>query len=170
MLDHSGSMRGEKLRQAQATARHLVEVLNTPDDQVGLVTFAAKAKLVAPLADDPSVAERAIETIAARGGTDLAAGIILARQELEGERHHSASLPVMIILSDGDAPIAAATRQATEAKMRGIRIIAVRIGRPQGKSLLSAIASEDNYFEVPPTLKADDPLPELQKRLRPCDG
>jgi hypothetical protein len=76
----------------------------------------------------------------------------------------------MIILSDGDAPIAAATRQATEAKMRGIRIIAVRIGRPQGKSLLSAIASEDNYFEVPPTLKADDPLPELQKRLRPCDG
>lgn len=167
LLDRSGSMRAE-LELAQEAAGGLVTSL-PPDAQVGLVTFAARPSLDAHLGADASDVERAIDTIKTGGGTNLAAGIALAQSELEGARRRPASIPVMIILSDGnDQALRATTRAAMEAKRHGIYVVTVGIGAHVEEGILRRLASSEDSYAALPTDADLTALEGLLSRLRQC--
>ncbi len=110
LVDVSGSMQSpDKLPLAQRALRLLVDNLRD-GDTVALVTYAGNVRVVLPHTgmEKKALIHEAIAGLTAGGSTAMASGIELAYQQatkvLDG-----ASLSRVIILSDGDANVGAAT-------------------------------------------------------------
>ncbi len=103
VLDRSGSMRGDKMAHAREAMRSLITGLRE-QDRLALVSYAHHARLDFPLAH--ATPERKVEwsnrtqEIAARGGTNLAAGLDRALALLATDREAERSVRVLL-LSDG---------------------------------------------------------------------
>ncbi|HEY2733383.1 MAG TPA: VWA domain-containing protein [Polyangiales bacterium] len=100
VLDVSGSMSGQKLAYAKRALHQLIDRIG-PSDRFGLISYESDAQLVLPLraAEDGSTSRwhRAVDRLAARGGTNMSAGLDFALAQLSA-RHHSARV---LLLSDG---------------------------------------------------------------------
>ena len=151
VLDRSGSMDDQQIADARQAARQLVGQLDLGQDQVGLVSFASKASLDARLGHDESAMGRALDRLRASGGTNIAAGIDMARAELTGNRHSSSATKAIVLMSDGQAKDkdAEARQAARQAKADGIRIITIALGPDADRELLLEIASSarDAYYQ-----------------------
>ena len=137
VLDVSGSMAASDLQPnrmaaAKAAAHSFVEAL--PDGfQVGVVSFNQSASVTAPPTHDHALVARAIDALAATGGTAIGDGLNLTLDQLaqrpaNGEGQRAPAL--VVLLSDGQSthgtpPAAAAAR----AKGEGVRVHTVGIGR-----------------------------------------
>jgi len=103
VLDRSGSMEGQKIRDARQAVLRFIERL-TDQDRLALVAYSNSASVVFPLAamDDAhrSLARKAIEEIAAGGGTNLGGGLQLGIEALtrvpSGGRQRR-----VVLISDG---------------------------------------------------------------------
>mmetsp|Transcript_9730 Transcript_9730/g.22333 ORF Transcript_9730/g.22333 Transcript_9730/m.22333 type:complete len:628 (-) Transcript_9730:51-1934(-) len=103
VLDVSGSMRGDKLRQVQDAVRFVIDQA-LPTDRLGLVTFNSFAKRALRLRrmDTEGRDEAIAETLrlSAGGGTSIASGLETAVQVMEQRRQRN-RVSAILLLTDG---------------------------------------------------------------------
>jgi Ca-activated chloride channel homolog len=100
VLDRSGSMQGEPLRQARKAAQLAIRNLR-PHDQLSLVVFDTEAQTLIPLQPAQNTADwlRTVETIEAGSSTNLIGGWMLGRDELKKATKEASRR--LLLLSDG---------------------------------------------------------------------
>lgn len=143
VLDRSGSMAGAPLEGAKEALVSLVRQLD-PSDNFGLVVFDHEAEVVVaaqPIADKEEVI-RKIRGVAARGSTDLGAGLLRGLRDI---KRVTSSGATVLIISDGHVnaglqDVARFAGVAAKAHADGVVISTLGYGEHYDESLLSAIA------------------------------
>jgi Ca-activated chloride channel homolog len=157
VIDHSGSMAGDKIQQARQAARGIVERLGS-EDRVALIQYDDDAQVLVPaIAADAEGKQRllsAIERIADDGGTNLHGGMMLGiaetRRAMGGERINR-----VVLLSDGQANVgvvdpAQIARAAADAADQGVRVTTIGLGLDYNEDLMEAVAENGRgqYYYV----------------------
>ncbi len=141
VLDRSGSMNdGNKIDQAKQAAIAFLNEMNPSSDRVGVVVFNSFAEVAASISDNFSRVKEAIESIRANDGTNIAAGLQKAYNELKQNRRPDV-VPTIIVLSDGQSDVSAMKREAEVIKSEGFVIISVGLGSDVNQSAMQDIAS-----------------------------
>src|SRR5438093_279429 len=111
-------------------------------DRVGLIAFAGRAFLQAPLTIDYDAVVEAINDLDTKtipeGGTNISSAIALATQSFGKSATGNRAL---IIFTDGEELSGDAVKTAKEAADAGVRIFTVGVGPPQG-SLIPVIGDD----------------------------
>ena len=163
VIDCSGSMYGDKLRNAKKAA---IRFLDDIDEsfQVGLVSFQTRAKLEITLTGDFSKLSQAINNFNAGGGNDDEGAIAVARDQVLA---NSQNIKVLVLLADGrPADMNAMLREANLTKRQNIQIIAIGVGDDVDSDLLKQVAStpEDYYF-VEESIQLESTFTTIASRL-----
>lgn len=128
VLDVSGSMEGQKIQDARDAALAFLDVLPPGPARVGLVTFDHRIMGRVPLSVDYAPLRSELAAMVADGGTDIAAGIAAATEELRGRR--AGATAVMIVMTDGfnnNGPIPM-IEAAADAKKEGNALMSICFG------------------------------------------
>ncbi|KAM3262249.1 hypothetical protein ACQJBY_052760 [Aegilops geniculata] len=103
VLDVSGSMSGHKLALLKQAMRFVIDNLG-PDDRLCVVSFSSEARRVTRLTRmtnaGKALSVSAVESLAARGGSNIAEGLRMAAMVLD-ERRHRIAVSSVVLLSDG---------------------------------------------------------------------
>ena len=101
VLDRSGSMAGEKLRQLKAAAASIVDRLG-PQDLLSVVVFDDTADVIVPCGpvQDREAIQRRIASVDERGGTHMSTGMGAGLQELQQGLSPN-RVNSMLLLTDG---------------------------------------------------------------------
>lgn len=147
VLDRSGSMEGEKFKQAQAAALQIVsgledgESFNIIDYSDSVSTFAPNP--VVKTAQSAADARKYLKGLKANGGTNIKDALVEALKQNPMER----SLPLVLFLTDG-LPTVGETRETAirsttkEANSYKRRIFTFGVGYDVNAPLLTALANE----------------------------
>ncbi len=154
VIDRSGSMKGNRLRNAIQGAAAAIDRLND-GDVVSVVTFDARTQvLVPPTTIDSSSRSRIrsdVQGITLGGDTCISCGIEDAMIQLD---RTSGRINRMIVLSDGDATagvrdIPGFRSMAQRARDRGTSITTIGVDVDYNEKIMTAIAADSNgrhYF------------------------
>src|SRR4051794_23312127 len=127
----SNDVQPNRLQRVKLAATDLISELQ--GDRVGLVAFAGRAFLQAPLTIDYDAAVEAINDLDTQtipeGGTNISEAISLATQTFGKTAVGNRAL---VIFTDGEELSGEATKAAKAAADAGIRIFAIGVGTPQG--------------------------------------
>lgn len=146
VLDTSGSMQGEKIAQARASAHFLLENLR-PTDRVNILRFSSTtesfAKSPVPATKENLEKLRAfVDAIAAGGGTALGEALETAMRvpAIEGR------VRTVVFLTDGLPTVgekdpAKLVRIARAGGARGLRVFTFGVGRDVNPALLEGLAA-----------------------------
>jgi Ca-activated chloride channel family protein len=141
VLDHSGSMRGAKLRNVKEAVKMVIDRLE-PTDYVSVVIFDDSSQVIIPSmpANDKPGMKAAIDQIRDAGGTTMSLGMINGLNELRRwSIPHAVSR--MILLTDGvtygDSD--RCRQLARDAAANGIAIYPLGIGSDWDEDLLDSI-------------------------------
>jgi len=108
-------------------------IIELQGDRVGLIAFAGRAFLQAPLTIDYDAVVEAINDLDTKtipeGGTNISSAITLATQSFGKSATGNRAL---IIFTDGEELSGDAVKTAKEAADAGVRIFTVGVGTPQG--------------------------------------
>jgi Ca-activated chloride channel family protein len=142
VLDHSGSMQGEKLTSMKAAARRVIQTLQ-PDDIVSLVIFDDTVHVVVPatsVQDKEALASR-VDTIIEAGGTAMSLGLQAGMAELQ-KNQGTAHLAHMLLLTDGQTWGDEDTCRAIARSLAqsGVRLTALGLGAEWNEKLLDDLA------------------------------
>jgi Ca-activated chloride channel family protein len=157
VIDHSGSMQGEKIARAREAARGLVQRLGERD-RVALVQYDDSAEVLVPAIVTDEAGKRrlvaAIDAIEDAGGTNLHDGMALGRDQVLGQLTPG-HVNRVILLSDGNAnvgvtDVSTLARIAGDAAERGVRITTVGLGADYNEDLMEAVAENGRgqYYYV----------------------
>ncbi len=155
VLDKSGSMAGAKIDYAKSATRALVDLLGA-DDRFALVTYDDHARWAASsqFATPATRARwrRAIDSVGARGSTNMSEGLDAALMELDGIAANGRAARI-ILISDGlpnrgDATFEGLVRRARKAAGREFVLTAVGVGEDFNESLMTSLADAGtgNYY------------------------
>ena len=138
VIDHSGSMSGDKLLLSKAAAAETAKMLG-PYDFLGVVTFDDSASWVLPLQrnNKPDNARRRIARIQEGGGTNMMPGMKLgydALTKVESAVKH------MIVLTDGQTAPGDFLNLTRQMKQAGITTTGIAIGPDADRQLLADIS------------------------------
>lgn len=150
ILDHSGSMTGAPLDAAKTAAEAFINSMSLGRDRIAVVGFNQDAALRQALTTDGLAAIDAVRALVAGGGTDIAAGVDEARNELTGPRRRLGAGSVIVLLTDGGSNVAEALRAADQAKLEGARLFTVAFGAGANTALLARMASSAAEAYVAP--------------------
>jgi Ca-activated chloride channel family protein len=139
-LDVSDSMlvedaeTGGKLSRLERAKREIADLLRiVTGDRIGLVAFAGTAFLECPLTLDYGAAHLFLSSIDTDlipvKGTALGTALRTSLEAFEGGSHSSRAI---ILITDGEDHTGEALAAAEEAKLAGVRIFAIGIGRDEG--------------------------------------
>ena len=142
VLDHSGSMAGEKLRTMKEAVNNIIDQL-CEEDIISIVGFQSRAEILATAQSvkDKESLKRAVNKIRDGGGTNvslaLQAALRLVSQSLSPER-----VTRIILLTDGEATDREEdSRQlADEAGNSGVPIIGLGFGQEWNEEFLFDLA------------------------------
>ncbi|WP_115018717.1 VWA domain-containing protein [Synechococcus sp. UW140] len=146
VIDRSGSMNGAPLSQARKAACFLAREL-TPADRLAIVVFDHDADVLVPSmpVKNPEVFVRAINSIEARGMTDLQLGWVTGARQV-AEQLNPQVMNRVLLLSDGhtnhgttEAEVIA--QQVAGLSSRGVSTSAFGLGDGFDEDLMGAIAS-----------------------------
>lgn len=144
VVDRSSSMRGEPIRSVRDALGRLSRLL-TPEDRLGVVTFADEAQEVLALEHhDAADARRSIEAIRARGSTNLSAGMFMGLEMLSTAR--PSATKALVVLSDGKVnrgvtvPATLADVCARAIGDAGIRTTTIGFGQHFDETLIGLLA------------------------------
>jgi len=169
VLDTSGSMDGEKIRQAQDAATFVLDHLN-PDDRFNIVAFSTATRL---FADRPvPIARRAegrefIRRLIAQGSTDINRALLEGLAGVDGKRP-----TVLIFLTDGlptagetDPDRIVANVQSNAAKT--VRLFAFGVGYDVDTVLLDQLSANQRGASsyVAPNEKIDENVSEFYAKV-----
>lgn len=142
VLDRSGSMSGDKLRNMKEAVKLVLDQMQ-PRDYVSLVVFDDKADLVSPSQPVSNNAQlkSLVDGIQDRGGTEMSRGIQAGLTEVQKAVDPS-RVSRILLLTDGqtygDEP--KCQQLAADAGRLGIPITALGLGDDWNEQLLDAIA------------------------------
>ena len=136
----SNDVQPNRLERVKLAAQDLINELQ--GDRVGLIAFAGRAFLQAPLTIDyeavmESVNDLDTQTIP-EGGTNISSAITLAAQSFGKSAVENRAL---IVFTDGEELSGDAVKAAKAASDAGVRIFTIGVGTPQGS--LVPITSEN---------------------------
>jgi Ca-activated chloride channel homolog len=146
VIDCSGSMAGNKLRQAKSAAERYINLLN-PTDRLAIVTYSNDTNSFEgrfATDDNKSAMLRFVRSISEGGGTNLEAGLLQARRVLSAAKSDFSANRI-VLLSDGQ-PTIGATRQpqlsslAAQLHSAGFSVTALGLGGDVNEDLLDSIA------------------------------
>ena len=141
VLDHSGSMRGAKLKNVKEAVKMVIDRLE-PSDYISVVIFDDTAQVIIPsmLANDPIGMKAAIDRIPDAGGTTMSLGMIQGLGELR-RWNISNAINRMILLTDGVTygDTDRCRQLARDAAAANIAINTLGIGSDWDESLLDDI-------------------------------
>ena len=149
-LDISNSMLAEdvapnRLERAKQMLTKLVDKMQ--DDKVGLIVFAGDAFVQLPITADYVSAKMFMQTIQPdlikTQGTAIGAAINTSMRAF-GDNQSEASR-VIILITDGENHEDDAKAAAQEAKQKGIEVVVVGIGKPEGTPI--PIAGTNNFMK-----------------------
>lgn len=146
VLDRSGSMDGEKIKQAKLAVEEGVQLL-VDRDEFALVTFNEQAAVPLPMSAKPRGGRALSNTlgeIGASGQTNLCDGYLRGAEEFGSSE--SDAIQRIILVSDGQANVGETSRtvlqtHATELRRRGVSTATLGIGEDFNESLLGAMAN-----------------------------
>mgnify|MGYP001369743200 CR=1 FL=1 len=163
VLDHSGSMHGDKIEKAKEACRGVIRNLRQ-EDFFSLVVFDDHAEVVIPLHDkvDKAKAIAWVDKIFSRGATNLGAGWALGRDEL---RKASEGLcRRLLLLSDGLVNRGMANLELSSFVSGGMTQFDVRtstlgFGNDYDEDLMTELAkvATGNFYDV----ETPDSLPAI---------
>jgi tight adherence protein B len=134
LVDTSRSMAGHKMRDAIKAAKSFVDE-QPPNNIVGVYGFGAKPYTAAPLSNDPSQLDIAIQQLNVNGppGTALYGAVKMAAQDLKSQ---VAQKKVIVLLTDGrsEHDTSTAAKALAEAKGDGVDIYTIGIATDAGSS------------------------------------
>jgi len=149
VIDTSGSMQGDKIRQAQGALRYCVNSLK-PKDSFGIITFATEPasfrdNLLPASKDNVQAALAFIDKIEARGGTAIHDALLLALKTIKGAK----GVPMVVFLTDGlptigETNVEAILKNVTGANDSKSRVFVFGVGHDVNTKLLDRLA-EDNH-------------------------
>lgn len=158
-VDASGSAAFARLSEAKGAVELLLAAAYVKRAEVALVAFRGdNASLSLPPTRSLARAKRELAALAGGGGTPMAAGIDLARQVAEAERHRGRT-PLVVILTDGRAnvgggdgqtPQQAALASARAFGSTGLSSVFIDCStrpRPEGGQLAAAMSAR--YVALP---------------------
>src|SRR5436190_22845640 len=120
-----------RLQRVKLAAQDLINELQ--GDRVGLIAFAGRAFLQAPLTIDYEAVMESINNLDAKtipeGGTNISSAITLATQSFGKSATGNRAL---IIFTDGEELSGDAAKVAKTAADAGVKIFTVGVGTPQG--------------------------------------
>lgn len=146
VLDVSGSMGGDKIRQLQSAVRFIIEQAD-PKDRISIVTFNSNAIRVLRLrkmdAEGKNEATVATLRLSAGGGTSIAAGLSMGLSVMEQRRQRN-KVSSILLLTDGQD---GSTRHQlpalmTRAKASNCSVYAFGFGKDHDAALLSDLAEQ----------------------------
>jgi Ca-activated chloride channel family protein len=156
-LDRSGSMSGEKFRQAQAALSYVLERLG-PEDSFSLVDFASDVSMWRPELELMSAAAREealsyVRSLRSGGGTNIEGAVAAALDQELGDKP-----AYLILLTDGEPTVgetdeirlAEAARKSDRG--RGVRIFTFGAGDGVNARLLGRLSGDSsgqNVFVAP---------------------
>jgi Ca-activated chloride channel homolog len=146
VLDRSSSMRGDRLNQVKEAASRIVDQLG-PDDYFSLVVFNDRADVVvaAQRVNNKADLKRAVGSIEAAGGTEMATGMGLALQEVQRPMI-SRGISRLLLLTDGRTygDESQCVEIARRAQGRGIGLTALGVGSEWNEDLLETMTAREN--------------------------
>ncbi len=136
----SNDVQPNRLERVKLAAQDMINELQ--GDRVGLIAFAGRAFLQAPLTIDYGAVVESINDLDTKtvpeGGTNISEAIALASRTFGKSAMGNRAL---IIFTDGEELIGDAAKSAKAATDAGVRIFTVGVGTPQGS--LIPISGED---------------------------
>lgn len=172
VLDHSGSMRGEKLRSVKDAVKLVIDHM-APTDIVSIVIFDDNVRVVAPAQPirDKELLKAAVDGIRDGGGTSMSLGMNVGMTEL---RKHASPHTVnrMILLTDGatygDAD--RCRRIADDAGASGIGIYPLGIGADWEEDLLDNIGQRSSGMPAEFIQRPEAALGIFQQQLQSAEA
>src|SRR5690242_13761542 len=141
VIDHSGSMRGAKLKNVREAVKMVIDRLE-PSDYISVVIFDDTAQVIIPSmpANDPVGMKAAIDRIQDAGGTTMSLGMIQGLGELRRWNIPNA-VSRMILLTDGVTygDTDRCRQLARDAAAAGISIYPLGIGADWDEQLLDDV-------------------------------
>lgn len=169
-IDTSRSMLADDLPPNRLTRAKLAAkdiVLSLPDDRIGLIAFAGKPFVQAPLTVDHEAVLESLDQldteIIPRGGTNLAAAAALALETFDEAKLEQSAL---VVFSDGESLEGADGIDSIRerAARQGMTIHSVGVGTPEG-SIIPEM--DDNGAPIPGVFVKDDAGQVVRTRLVP---
>ncbi len=160
VLDTSGSMEGDKLRQAREALIYILDHLN-PEDRFNIIAFSTGLRRYAGElrpASEAAQAREFVRRLEASGGTDINRALLEAMSQADRERP-----TVLIFLTDG-LPTVGVTdaegilRNVAQAAPDNVRLFAFGVGYDVNTTLLDMLAQEHHGASA--YVRPDEPLDE----------
>jgi Ca-activated chloride channel family protein len=159
VIDHSGSMAGEKMEQAKRAAREIISKL-TPDDFVNIVIYDSQVDLLLPstrVTSKPSILAK-IDKITSGSATNLWGGTERGYEELR-LNYKKNFINRVLLISDGLANVGVTSNYEIRKKVEhyknqeGITLSSFGVGLDYNELLMTdmAEAGSGNYYFI------DDP-------------
>jgi len=154
VIDHSGSMQGERIDAVREALRRLTDKLDE-EDEVVLVQFDDDAQVVwgPSRVTDRASLKRAIDKLQADGGTNIEGGMKLGYERLEGMAQRANVNRRLMLFTDARPNIGATDQNSFEALTqryadRGIGLSAFGVGTDFGQNLIYHISKlrGGNFF------------------------
>ncbi len=148
VLDRSGSMGGEKIRLAREAVRQALRTLR-PADRFSLVVYDDRVDVVVESTHATPEAVRnalsRLETIDARGSTDLGGGWLKGCEQVAAAARGDETISRCLLVTDGLANVGITShdelaRHAGELRARGVVTSTFGIGADFDENLLRAMA------------------------------
>jgi uncharacterized membrane protein len=160
VIDHSGSMAGEKIGWAKAAAVAAAEMLGRRD-YIGVVAFDVEPHWIVPIERNGtgSRTRSRIRQLDATGGTDMMPGLQEGYRAIQGV---TASTKHVVVLTDGQTPPAAFNQLAAKMRAAGITTSGIAVGPDADQALIMGIAKAGggkNYF-----LRSPKSIPQIFMR------
>jgi Mg-chelatase subunit ChlD len=138
--------------------RGFLDLLDPARDRAAIVVFNSEGQLLHGLTSDRPALDAALARVEVRAQSRIDLGIAAAREELESHRR-AASVPAMILLTDGRAnPVGpeVAVAEAERAKRDGVVVFAIGLGDQENLDVdaLRRMVTRPEYFYLSPG--ADD--------------
>jgi Ca-activated chloride channel family protein len=153
VLDHSGSMKGDKMDRVRRATARAIDLLDA-QDIASVVIFDHRTDVLIPAAPVVSreEAKSKINHIRDAGGTKIAPAVEKALREIE--KGGPNAIRRLVLLTDGQTENESdCLRQADEAGKRGVPITALGVGKDWNEDLLIDMANRSSgtadYIDQP---------------------
>jgi Ca-activated chloride channel family protein len=146
VLDHSGSMEGEKFTQVQKAARYVLGRLN-PEDRFDLLTFSTSVETFAPglrPASDASSAQAWLDGISAAGSTDINRALLEAAAIADPERPTYLLFLTDGLPTEGETDTQKILTNFSASARPNLRLFSFGVGYDVDTTLLDSLAQQNH--------------------------
>ncbi len=146
VLDHSGSMDGEKIQQAKEALQYVLEHLN-PDDRFNVIAFSTGIQTYASKLRSSTEAREAIawvDRIYAEGSTDINRALLEAAAMAERERPTYLIFLTDGLPTDGEIETDKILKNFVQSAPDNLRLFAFGVGYDVDTQLLDTLAQEQH--------------------------